>query len=134
MEEMQKRENHWRAFLNRLEQAWQVIWPIARQMLGWLLIFLGILGLILPFLQGFLFLAIGIAMVGRRNPIIRRVSVYFKLFLHRWALLQTPLIGPLGRLALRAQQESSRQLRRIHWRYAEYRERRAQRRTLSHID
>ena len=99
----------------RLAIAWRVIWPVFRQVLGWLLILLGLIGLVLPILQGVIFLVIGIALVGRRHPVIRYVSVYFKLFLRRWAAIETPVIGPLGRMALRGQQEVSRQRRRLHF-------------------
>jgi hypothetical protein len=99
----------------RLAIAWRVVWPIFRQVLGWLFILLGLIGLVLPILQGVIFLVIGIALVGRRHPLIRYVSVYFKLFLRRWAAIETPVIGPLGRMALRGQQEVSRQRRRLHF-------------------
>jgi hypothetical protein len=99
----------------RIAGAWRLIWPALRQTLGWICIFLGLLGLLLPVLQGVLFLVIGVALVGRRNWLIRWTTVHFKLFLRRWAALQTPAIGPLGRLALRGQQELSRQRRRLHW-------------------
>ncbi|HEX5688894.1 MAG TPA: hypothetical protein VFX76_02780 [Roseiflexaceae bacterium] len=105
----------------RLAIAWRVIWPVFRQTLGWLFILLGLIGLVLPLLQGVVFLVIGIALVGRRHPLIRRTGVLFKLFLRRWAALETPLIGRLGRLALRGQQEISRQRRRMHWWYVERR-------------
>lgn len=80
-------------------------------------ILLGLLGLALPILQGIPLLVIGIALVGRRHKWIRWSSVHLKLSLRRWAGLQTPLVGPAGRLALRAQQEISRQRRRLHWWY-----------------
>lgn len=105
----------------RLAAVWRYIWPVLRQVLGWLFILLGLIGLALPILQGVIFLVIGIALVGRRHPLIRRASVYCKLFLRRWAALQTPLIAPLGRMALRGQQELSRQRRRLHWWYVERR-------------
>jgi hypothetical protein len=53
---------------------WRSVWPIARQVLGWFFIFLGIIGLFLPLLQGVLFIVIGIALVGRRNWLLRRSS------------------------------------------------------------
>ena len=115
----------------RLAAAWRLAWPIVRQVLGWLFILLGLAGLVLPILQGVLFLVIGIALVGRRHPVIRWVSVYLKLFLRRWAALDTPLIGPLGRIARRGQQEVSRQRRRLHWWHVERRRLRAQRRELA---
>ena len=39
--------------------------------LGWIFIFLGILGLFLPILQGILFLAIGFIVLSRRSPRVR---------------------------------------------------------------
>jgi hypothetical protein len=101
--------------------SWRLIWPVLRQLLGWLCILLGLIGLVLPILQGVIFLVIGIALVGRRHRLIRWVSVSCKLFLRRWAALQTPLVGPLGGMALRGQQELSRQRRRLHWWYVERR-------------
>ena len=95
-------------------------------MLGWFFILLGLIGLVLPILQGVIFLVIGIALVGRRHPLIRYFSVYFKLFLRRWAAVGTPLIGPLGRMALRGQQEVSRQRRRLHFWWIERRQNRQQ--------
>jgi hypothetical protein len=99
------------------------MWPIVRQVLGWFFIGLGLLGIVLPVLQGVLFLMIGIALVGRRNVVIRWAAVRFKQFVRRWAALDLPLIGSLGRLALRAQQESSRRRRQLHWWWAERRAR-----------
>jgi hypothetical protein len=108
----------------RLAIAWRVIWPVFRQVLGWLFILLGLIGLVLPILQGVIFLVIGIALVGRRHPLIRYVSVYFKLFLRRWAAIETPVIGPLGCMALRGQQQVSRQRRRLHFWWIERRQNR----------
>jgi hypothetical protein len=109
------------SFKQRLVYIWRILWPVLRQVLGWIFILLGLVGLVLPLLQGVIFLVIGIALVGRRNRLIRWASVSFKLFLRRWAALPTPLIGPLGRMALRGQQELSRQRRRLHWWYVERR-------------
>jgi hypothetical protein len=106
----------------RLAVAWRLAWPVVRQVIGWLFILLGLIGLVLPILQGVIFLVIGIALVGRRHPLIRYVSVYFKLFLRRWATLPTPVIGPLGRMALHGQQEVSRQRRRLHFWWIERRQ------------
>lgn len=96
---------------------WQRAQPIVRQTLGWLCIVLGLLGLVLPFLQGVLFLVIGIALVGRRNTLIRWTSVRYKQLIRRAATHESPIIGWPGRLALRAQQHTSRQRRRLHWWY-----------------
>ncbi|OGQ06437.1 MAG: hypothetical protein A2026_05585 [Deltaproteobacteria bacterium RBG_19FT_COMBO_46_12] len=39
---------------------------------GWLFIVLGVLGLFLPFLQGILFILIGLAILSSRSQIIKR--------------------------------------------------------------
>lgn len=96
---------------------WWALWPIARQAFGWLFIVLGLLGLVLPILQGVLFLVIGIALVGRRNFLIRRARVALKRLLRRWAALPTPVVGPAGRVALRAQREFFKRARHVHMRY-----------------
>lgn len=101
----------------RLRSIWRSLWPIARQVLGWLCIALGVLGLFLPLLQGILFLVIGIALVGRRNWLLRRIVVHLKLLVRRWACHPTAWFAFLGKLALRGQQRLSIQRRRLafHW-------------------
>ena len=102
-----------------------IAWGLLRQVLGWVFILLGLLGLVLPVLQGVLFLVIGIALVGRRNWLIRRSTLVFKRFLRRWAAVRAqPLVGAAGRIALRAQWKCSRESRRLHRRFAEWRQRR----------
>lgn len=96
----------------------RLVWPVVRQVLGWLFIILGVLGLVLPVLQGVLFLVIGVALVGRRNWLIRRSAVAIKRGLRRWAHARQPLIARAGQVALRAQHECSRQSRRLHRRLA----------------
>jgi uncharacterized membrane protein YbaN (DUF454 family) len=46
--------------------------------IGWLLIFLGIIGLFLPILQGVLFILIGLAILSSRSEIIRRFLKHFE--------------------------------------------------------
>jgi hypothetical protein len=101
-----------------------IAWRLLRQVLGWFFILLGLLGLVLPVLQGVLFLVIGVALVGRRNWLIRRSALVFKRFLRRWAAVRSPLVGGAGRIALRAQWKYSRESRHLHRRYAEWRQRR----------
>ena len=101
-----------------------IAWGLLRQALGWFFILLGLLGLVLPVLQGVLFLVIGVALVGRRNWLIRRSRLLFKRLLRRWAAVQTPLVGGTGRIALRAQWKCSRESRHLHRRYTEWRQRR----------
>ncbi len=96
--------------------AWRRAWPIIRQLLGWTCIVLGIIGLFLPLLQGVLFLMIGIALVGRRNWLLRWTAVKIKLFVRRWAAHPHPWLSRLGLFALRGQQQLSRQRRRLAWR------------------
>ena len=102
-----------------------VAWALLRQVLGWFFILLGLLGLVLPVLQGVLFLVIGIALVGRRNWLIRRSALLFKRFLRRWAAARRPLVAKVGRVALRAQWKYSRESRHLHRRYGAWRQRRA---------
>ena len=101
-----------------------IAWWVLRQVLGWFFILLGLLGLVLPVLQGVLFLVIGVALVGRRNWLIRRSMLVFKRFLRRWAAAQTPLLSRTGRIALRAQWKCSRESRHLHRRFTEWRQRR----------
>lgn len=123
-----------RAFRRGAIIAWRLLWPVIRQVLGWMFILLGLLGLVLPVLQGVLFLAIGIALVGRRNWLIRRSTLVFKRFLRRWARAKQPLLRSPGRVALRAQWKCSREARHLHRRYAEWRQRRIQSRAGRSID
>jgi hypothetical protein len=101
--------------------AWRRVWPVLRQVFGWLSIVLGIVGLFLPVLQGVLFLVIGIALVGRRNRLIRWFSVHTKLLLRRWATHSHPALAWSGAHILRAQQRLSIQRRRLHWHWEERR-------------
>lgn len=119
--EQTRQASNWR----KLARVWHIVRPVVRQVTGWLCILLGIAGLVLPVLPGVVFLVIGIVLVGRRNRLIRWTGVHSKLLLRRWAALPTPIIGPAGRLALRGQQEVSRQRRRLHWWHAERRRLRA---------
>src|SRR5215212_872337 len=111
-----------------------IAWVLLRQILGWSFILLGLLGLVLPVLQGVLFLVIGVALVGRRNWLIRRSTLIFKRFLRRWAAVQNPLIGGAGRIALRAQWKCSRESRHLHRRYAAWRQQRIGQRADPFID
>jgi hypothetical protein len=126
--------NSLRSFRRGAAITWRLLWPIIRQVIGWMFILLGLVGLVLPVLQGVLFLVIGIALVGKRNWLIRRSTLLFKRFLRRWARVKTPLVGPAGRLALRAQWKISREARHLHRRYAEWQQRRALSRVCPTID
>ncbi|HEY1017078.1 MAG TPA: hypothetical protein VGE07_30470, partial [Herpetosiphonaceae bacterium] len=86
-------------------------WPVFRPAIGWACLFLGVLGVILPVLQGVLFLVIGAALVGPRHPLIRRVRAGYKLLLRRLAGSPNRLVAWLGGAAQRAQRAMSIQTR-----------------------
>ncbi|NJN65401.1 MAG: hypothetical protein HC884_01150 [Chloroflexaceae bacterium] len=93
--------------------SYREIWAWVRPAVGWGFILLGIVGLFLPVLQGLLFLAIGVSLVGRRSRALRWLTVQIKLLLRRWAALPTPLVGPVGRWLWKAWQRTSRQQRQF---------------------
>jgi uncharacterized membrane protein YbaN (DUF454 family) len=47
--------------------------------LGWFLVGLGILGLFLPFLQGFLFIMIGLAILSTRSEQVKRLLKHLEV-------------------------------------------------------
>ncbi|MFN7941945.1 MAG: hypothetical protein U0X73_10105 [Thermoanaerobaculia bacterium] len=54
---------------------------IAVGVVGWLCILLGIAGLFLPILQGFLFLILGFALISLTS---QRVHLWLRGLMHRW--------------------------------------------------
>lgn len=100
------------------------LWAAMKPVLGWLLIVIGLIGMPMPIMNGVIFLVLGLALVGQRNRLIRWSRVQIKLLLQWWAALDTPLVGPLGRLARRSAQTISRQHRRMRWWFMERRARR----------
>jgi uncharacterized membrane protein YbaN (DUF454 family) len=50
----------------------ETIKKVGLLILGWLFIFLGILGLFLPFLQGVLFILIGLAILSSRSETVKQ--------------------------------------------------------------
>lgn len=109
--------------LNVLRIALLALWAVLKPVLGWLLIVVGLIGMPMPIMNGVIFLVIGLALVGQRNRVIRWSRVQIKLLLQWWAALDTPLVGPLGRLAQRSAQAISRQHRRMRWWFMERRAR-----------
>jgi hypothetical protein len=87
-------------------------WPTLRPVLGWFLIVLGILGIILPVLQGIVFLVLGIALVGPRHPLIRGTELFFKRLIWRWSA-RRGLRGLIGRRARAILREFERQYRKV---------------------
>ena len=99
-----------------LQIALAALWPLLRQLLGWLMILLGILGIFLPILQGIVFLVLGVALVGPRHPVIRQVSVRMKKLLRRWSG-RGGLIGWIGRAGLKFVRQVREQTRKLQrWR------------------
>ena len=54
------------------------IWRLVRQIAGWFMVGLGLIGLVLPFLQGILFLAIGLSLLAADSPWARRLLSWLK--------------------------------------------------------
>ena len=92
-----------------------VSWFLARPILGWFFIVLGLIGMPMPIVNGIIFLMIGIALVGHRNRAIRWSRVKVKLLLKWWASLPHPILRWTGCLAKRSSQQISRQHRRLRW-------------------
>jgi uncharacterized membrane protein YbaN (DUF454 family) len=57
---------------------WQRVKPILMQLLGYAFLVLGVVGLVLPFLQGFLFLAIGLIILARHASWAQRLLDHFR--------------------------------------------------------
>lgn len=52
---------------------------IALTVVGWLFLVLGVLGLFLPVLQGFLFLAVGLVVLSQVSPRVQRLEAWLRL-------------------------------------------------------
>jgi hypothetical protein len=87
-------------------------WAIVRQVIGWGCIVIGLLLFILPG-PGIPLLIIGVMLVGRRHPLIRRISVGVKLCLRGWAH-QPGVRGWIGMRGKRLELALRIQLRRVH--------------------
>lgn len=60
------------------EASWARVKPILMQALGYLFLVLGVLGLFLPILQGFLFLFIGLLILARHAAWAQRLIDYIR--------------------------------------------------------
>lgn len=100
----------WRAW----SQGERGSWAIVRQVIGWGCIVIGLLLFILPG-PGIPLLIIGVMLVGRRHPLIRRISVGVKLVVRRWAR-QPGVLGWIGMRGKRLEHALRIQLRRAHTR------------------
>jgi hypothetical protein len=84
------------------------IWTISRQVVGWILIIIGILGMILPG-PGIPFFILGVLLVGRRHPLLRRGWVALRLRLRNLAR-RPGFIGRSAQLGRRALQQLRAQI------------------------
>jgi hypothetical protein len=87
-------------------------WATLRQVIGWGCVVVGLLLFILPG-PGIPLLIIGVMLVGRRHPLIRRISVGVKLILRRWAR-QPGVRGWIGARGKRLAHALSTELRHVH--------------------
>lgn len=92
--------------------AWRS-WPVLRPIIGWLCMIIGVLGVILPILQGIIFLVIGAALIGPRHWLIRKARVNYKLLLRRMAHSPRRLVSWLGRRGQQALYIMHRQIRSL---------------------
>jgi uncharacterized protein len=68
----------WDYYYNSIPSENKKVKEIAILVLGWTLIGLGILGLFLPFLQGILFIMIGLAILSSRSLAVQRFLKYLE--------------------------------------------------------
>lgn len=69
---------------------------LLRRVGGWGLIVLGISGIILPALPGVFFLVLGVAVLGPRDPLLRRLAFSIRFFLRRWCHVRNQRMARLG--------------------------------------
>jgi len=85
---------------------------VLRGIVGWPLIVVGLLTFPLPIPVGLPLLVVGTLLIGPRSRPIRLTTISLRLGLRRWARLDVPLIGPLGRWLLRKQRRAAAEYRR----------------------
>ena len=66
------------------EEGKRVLWRILRLTAGWSLIAVGVVGLFLPILQGFLFIFSGLAILSTESPWARRLLDKLKAWRKSW--------------------------------------------------
>jgi hypothetical protein len=96
-------------FRGLLKTQGRQIWAISRQVVGWLLIIIGVLGMILPG-PGIPFFILGVLLVGRRHPLLRRGWVMLRLHLRKLAR-RPGIIGRSAKLGWHALQRARAQIR-----------------------
>ncbi len=68
---------------------------MVRRVCGWLVVVAGVAMLVLPG-PGLLALVLGIILLGRREPMLRRVAVLLRLHLRRLSRAKQPLVRRVG--------------------------------------
>jgi hypothetical protein len=85
---------------------------VLRGIVGWPLLVVGLLTFPLPIPVGLPLLVVGTLLIGPRSRPIRLATIGLRQALRRWARLDVPLIGPLGRWLLRKQRRAAAEYRR----------------------
>jgi uncharacterized protein (TIGR02611 family) len=76
------------------EEGKRVLWRILRLTAGWSLIAVGVIGLFLPILQGFLFIFSGLAILSTESPWARRLLDKLKAWRKNWRKRKTESLPP----------------------------------------
>ena len=92
-------------------------WPVLRPIIGWVCIIMGVLGIILPILQGIVFLVVGAALIGPRHWLIRKARVSYRLLLRGMARSPRPAVRWLGRRGRQAYGVLHRQIKSLRQRH-----------------
>jgi len=81
---------------------------LAVLVLGWAFVVLGLAGLVLPILQGILFLLVGLFLLGRSSPRVRLVRMRLRRRHPEWAARFDEAEGRARRLARRVMGQGNR--------------------------
>lgn len=84
---------------------------LARRIAGWGMIVLALLGFVLPILPGFVFLMMGILLLGPYDPTLRRTALALRLALRRWSKARQRHIRSVGAFVRRRYRDTRLMLR-----------------------
>ncbi|WP_029215496.1 hypothetical protein [Kallotenue papyrolyticum] len=84
---------------------------LARRIAGWLVLVLGVIGLIFPVLPGIVLLALGLLILGPHDPLLRRIVRRMRTLLRGWSRAQHPWLRASGQRARRAVLRTRQMLR-----------------------
>lgn len=77
-----------------------LLWPLIRQIVGWICIGVGLILAPLPIPLGLPLIAVGVVLIGRRNRVLRWIRVTIRLKIREWAAQEIPLVSPTARKIL----------------------------------